>query len=127
MESIEKFLGKLKEARKEKGYSHENMAHELDISQGAYTNIENNSLKLTIERFLKIAAILDKPTYYFFEATPNNVYNNNTLAEHSITYQQVQNLYQENKETHSKLVESYEVAIRNQKEEIAFLRGLVGK
>jgi|SRR5690606_28462748 len=127
MENIEKVLEKLREARKEKGYSHENMAHELNISQGAYTNIEKNESKLSVERLLKIAEILEKPTYYFFEAKPNNVYYNQPMAENSIGMQNIDNLYQENKETYNKLTESYEAAIKNLKEEIAFLRELVKK
>jgi transcriptional regulator with XRE-family HTH domain len=43
METIEKVLEKLKEARKEKGFSHENRAGELDISQAAYTDIKKTS------------------------------------------------------------------------------------
>ena len=42
MENIEKVLEKLKIARKEKGYSHDNMASELGISQASYTNLEKN-------------------------------------------------------------------------------------
>lgn len=124
MENIEKVLEKLKIARKEKGFSHENMAAELDISQAAYTNLEKNESKLTVERLLKISEILEKPTYYFFEANPNNIYNQ-TFSDNS--YGHIDNLYQDNKEVNSKLADSYESSINNLKEEIAFLRGLVKK
>lgn len=124
MEAIEKVLEKLKIARKEKGFSHENMAMELDISQGAYTNIEKNESKLSVERLIKIAEILEKPTYYFFEASPNNIYNQQN-SDNAIGH--IDNLYQENKETYAKLTESYEATIKNLKEEIAFLRELVRK
>ena len=43
MENIDKVLEKLQETCKEKGYSHENMVHELHISQGAYTNLEKTN------------------------------------------------------------------------------------
>lgn len=125
MEQVEKVLEKIKEARKLKGLSHENMAAELGISQAAYTNIEKNESKLTIERFLKITEILEKPTYHFFESSPNNIYYNQPTAEHAIGYQQ--NLYQENKDTQAKLAETYEASIQNLKEEIAFLRELSAK
>ena len=123
MESIEKVLEKLKIARKEKGYSHENMATELDISQAAYTNLEKNESKLTVERLLKISEILEKPTYYFFEANPNNIYNQ-TFSDSAVGGH-IENLYQNNKETQNKLTDSYESNIKNLKEEIAFLRSLV--
>ncbi|MFT4062631.1 MAG: helix-turn-helix transcriptional regulator [Edaphocola sp.] len=122
MENIEKVLEKLKEARKEKGYSHENMAAELGISQGAYTNLEKNHSSLTVERLIKISEILEKPTYYFFEATPNNIYNQN-FSDNS--YGHIDNLYQENKEIYHKLSESYEATINNLKDEVAFLRKMV--
>lgn len=127
MEDINKVLEKLKEARKEKGFSHENMASELGISQASYTNLERNEAKLSVERLLKISEILEKPTYYFFEANPNNIYYNQPMAENSIGMQHIDNLYQENKDTNTRLVSSYESSIANLKEEIAFLRNLVKK
>lgn len=122
MESIDKVLEKVKIARKEKGYSHENMAAELNISQAAYTNIEKNDAKLSVERLLKISEILEKPTYYFFETSPNNIYNQQN-SDNSIGH--IDNLYQDNKDAYQKLVESYETSIKNLKEEVAFLRKLV--
>jgi len=123
MEHIEKVLEKLKEARKEKGYSHENMAAELGISQAAYTNIEKKQSNLTVERLIKIAEILEKPTFYFFEANPNNVFNQ-TIAENAIG-NQAKEIYQENKEVYHKLSDSYETTIQNLKDEVSFLRKLV--
>lgn len=122
MESIDKVLEKVKIARKEKGYSHENMAAELNISQAAYTNIEKNDAKLSVERLLKISEILEKPTYYFFETSPNNIYNQQN-SDNPIGH--IDNLYQDNKDAYQKLVESYETSIKNLKEEVAFLRKLV--
>jgi transcriptional regulator with XRE-family HTH domain len=110
-------------ARKEKGYSHENMAIELGISQAAYTNIEKNESKLTVERLIKISEILEKPTYYFFEISPHNIYNQHN-TDNAIGH--IDNLYQDNKETQARLVQSYEAAIQNLKEEVAFLRSLLG-
>jgi hypothetical protein len=40
-------------------------------------------------------------------------------------YQKIENLHQQNKETHARLVESYEASIKNLKEEITLLRELV--
>jgi len=125
METMKKVLEKLKEARKEKGFSHENMAMELGISQGAYTNIENSESKLTVERLLKISQILEKPVYYFFETNPNNIYNQQN-SDNAIGYI-VENLHQDNKEAYTKLSEAYEANLKDLKEEVAFLRKIAEK
>ncbi len=52
---MEKIINKIREIRKDRGYSHEYMAHLLDISQVAYSKIEKNETKLTVERLFKIA------------------------------------------------------------------------
>lgn len=103
------------------------MAAELNISQGAYTNLEKSDSKLTVERLIKIAEILEKPVFHFFEANPNNIYYNQPMAEHSIGMQQIENLYQGNKDIYNKLTESYETTIQNLKDEVAFLREMVKK
>ena len=122
MDNIERVLEKLKIARKEKGFSHENMAAELGISQAAYTNLEKNNSNLTVERLIKISKILERPTYYFFEANPNNIYNQQN-SDNPIGH--IENQYQENKDVYQKLTESYETSIKNLKEEILFLRKMV--
>ena len=124
MENIEKVLEKLRTARNERGYSHEAVAYDLGISQAAYSNLENNHTKLTVERLLTLAKLLDKPIYYFFESFPNNVYNQN-FSDNS--YGHIENLHQENKDAHADLVKSYEEMVRHLKEEIEFLRGMVKK
>ncbi len=121
MESIEKVLVKLKEARKEKGLSQENMAIELGISQGAYTNIENNESKLTVERLLQIAQILEKHVFSFFELVPFPLFNQDAIKNPK-DYQTLQTIYQENKETLNKLLSSYEERIKELQQEVNFLR-----
>ncbi|NAW52033.1 helix-turn-helix domain-containing protein [Elizabethkingia argentiflava] len=119
MDPVEKILERIKEARKEYGYSHENMAHELGISQAAYTNLEKNESKLTVERLLAIASILKKPPYHFLDGTPQNIYNQQN-TDNVIGHQE--NIYKENKEMLEKLVLSYESRIEELKDEILFLR-----
>lgn len=98
------------------------MAHELGISQAAYTNLEKNESKLTVERLINISDILKKPTYEFFDGTPQNIYNQNqnTDNDHVINHQQ--NTYNESKEILNKLITSFEERIKTQQEEIEFLR-----
>lgn len=57
---------KIKKYRKSKGYSHENMANDLGISQAAYTNLENGNTQLTVERLMHIAHILERDLVDFF-------------------------------------------------------------
>ncbi|MDV2447788.1 transcriptional regulator [Elizabethkingia anophelis] len=126
MDTVEKILNKIKEARKEYGYSHENMAHELGISQAAYTNLEKNESKLTVERFLTIAEILKKSPFSFFDDSEKSVYNqHNQNTEQSISHQE--NFYKEDKEVLEKLLFSYESRIAELKNEIDFLREQVKK
>jgi len=65
MTTIEEVLNKIKTYRKDKGYSQEYMAFKLDISQAAYTNIENQTSKLSVERLIEIADILGQPLSVF--------------------------------------------------------------
>lgn len=67
MITIEEILLKIKICRKDNGYSHEYMAYKLDVSQAAYTNIENQTSKLSVERLIQIAEILGQPISGFFE------------------------------------------------------------
>ena len=66
MTTVETVLNKIKTYRKDKGYSQEYMAFKLDISQAAYTNLENQTSKLSVERLIQIAEILGQPLSGFF-------------------------------------------------------------
>jgi transcriptional regulator with XRE-family HTH domain len=116
-ESIEKILKKIKDTRKLKGLSHENMAVELNISPSAYNKLERRETTLSLERLLKIKQILDLSFSDLFDINSGDVYHQD-LKEQSIGT--VQNLYQENKEITEKLIKS-------QQDEIIFLRELINK
>lgn len=125
METIEKVLDKISSTRKKKGLSHENMAFELGISQAAYTNMERNESKLTVERLIRISAVLDKPIYHFFEVSPQNIFHQN-VQEAGYGYQQnFENLYQDNKENCKKLEASYQQTIKMLEEQVSFLKNLL--
>jgi transcriptional regulator with XRE-family HTH domain len=112
------------EKRKEKGYSLDNMAEELEISTPAYTKIEKQETKLTFERLLQIQNLLDIPLQDLLDIQVESVYHQNLQAQ-SVGYQAgVQNLYQENKETTQKLVQILEQEIEHLKSEIEFLRDI---
>jgi transcriptional regulator with XRE-family HTH domain len=118
-ETIEKVVSKLVEKRKEKGFSLENMAHELGLSVSAYNKIEKQETKLTFERLLQIQILLDVPFQELLDIK-GEVYNQH-LSDQSIGYQAgVQHLHQENKEIMNEFIKSLQ-------EEIIFLKTLIQK
>lgn len=56
---IDKILTNIKEFRKQKGFSNEVMAMELNVSAAAYRKIEFNQTKLTVEKLFNIAKVLE--------------------------------------------------------------------
>ncbi len=116
-DSVEKILKKIRETRKLKGLSHENMAFELDMSPSAYNKLERSETTLSLERLLKIRQILDLPYSDLFEIKTGDTFNQD-LKDNAVGY--VKHLYQENKEITEKLIET-------QQSEIQFLRELLAK
>lgn len=114
---MENILEKIKEHRKKKGYSYENMAHELNTSPAAYRKIEMNQTKLTVERLMQISTILEAKIEDLMDIKADKIYNQE-LKDNSIGHQEVQNLYHENKETNEKFISALQ-------EEIKFLRKLL--
>ena len=108
--------------RKNKGISHEAMALNLGISQTAYTKLERNETKLTIDRLYKIAEILEVKIEDLLNPESKSfhqeIYNNESVT--AISQQQVVNLYQESKEVYEKLINSKD-------EQIALLKDLMEK
>ncbi len=116
---MEKIINKIKEIRKDKGYSHEYMAHLLEISQVAYSKIEKNETKLTVERLYKIAEILETKIEDVLDIKADKVYKQD-LKDNSIGHQEIQNMYQYNKEVYEKLITSKD-------EQIELLKSLLDK
>jgi transcriptional regulator with XRE-family HTH domain len=116
---MENVLEKIKNYRKDKGYSHEYMAHELNISQAAYSKIEKNETKLTVERLYKIAEILETKIEDVLDIKADKIYNQNNNENGTfVGHQEIQNMYQDNKEVYDKLIASKD-------EQIAFLKELL--
>ena len=116
---MEKIINKIREIRKDRGYSHEYMAHLLDINQVAYSKIEKNETKLTVERLFKIAEILEAKIEDILDIKADKVYKQD-LKDNSIGHQEIQNMYQDNKEVYEKLIASKD-------EQIALLKSLLDK
>jgi len=117
-EKIEKVIQNIANARAKKGYTYENMAHELSITPAAYRKIEIGETKLTIERLFLISEILNTSLADLLEI--DRVFQQ-TNTENAVGYQQqVLNLYQDNKDVYKKLLQSKD-------EQIALLKSLLGK
>jgi transcriptional regulator with XRE-family HTH domain len=116
---MEKIINRIKEIRKEKGISHEAMAFDLGISQVAYSKIEKNETKLNVDRLYKIAEILDTKVSNLLGLEVNKIYQQE-FKDNSHNYQEVQNLYQENKDVYQQLIKAKD-------EQIALLKELLSK
>lgn len=104
---MKNILNKFKELRLKKGYSHEYMGHELKISQVAYSKIERNETKLSIERFFKIAEILEVSIADILEIQPENqMYSADNL-------QKISTFYQENNDKSERIDQLYGAIIKD--------------
>ena len=112
--NVENILKKIRETRKLKGLSHENMAFELDMSPSAYNKLERSETILSLERLLKIKHILNLPFSDLFDIKTGDVYHQD-LKDGSIG--SVRNLYQE---TNDKFIDSLQT-------EVQFLRDQLNK
>lgn len=116
-------LERIKKIRKERGYSHEYIASELNISQVAYSKLEKNETKLTVERLYKLSEILETPVADLLEVDAKNVFHQNNNDKGTfIGNQDIQNLYQENKEKTEKLIYLYEERLKDKDALIEQLR-----
>ncbi|MCL2097632.1 MAG: helix-turn-helix domain-containing protein [Bacteroidales bacterium] len=118
-ETVNKIVNKIREIRKQKGYSNEAMAIDLGISTSAYNKMERMEASISLERFIKIREILEVPYSDFFEFSGKNVYQQD-LNDNSIGHYEVQTLYQENREVYEKLLAAKD-------EQIAFLKSMLEK
>ena len=123
---MESIVEKIKDIRKRKGFSHEYMAHQLEMSQPAYSKIEKNETVLSVDRLFKIAEILETPVVDILDINPNTLYNQ-TLNDNAIIYQNFDNLYQENKEKSEKIEQLYESRLKDKDALIAQLQKMLEK
>lgn len=105
-------IEKIKQVRLDKGYSHDYIAHELDISQAAYSKLEKNETKLTVERLYRLSEILETPVVDLLEVDAKNIYNQD-VKDQGVGYQGIENLYQENKEKTDKIILLYEERLKD--------------
>ncbi|WP_396193233.1 helix-turn-helix domain-containing protein [Flavobacterium sp.] len=124
---MEEVLSKIKEYRKKKGFSYENMAHELNTSASAYRKIELNQTKLTVERLVQIAQILEAKIEDLLDLKANSEFNQ-TNNENATGYQQqIENYFQENKEKYEKIEQLYESRLKDKDAMIEQLQKIIEK
>ncbi|GIM52919.1 transcriptional regulator [Capnocytophaga cynodegmi] len=114
----------IRKIREQKGFSQEYLANELNISQASYARLENQETKITIDRLLQIAKVLDTEITELFNDNKINIQSQTYNAE-AYGNGYVQNLVIENKETVNKLVESYKERLKEKDEQIDFLKSLL--
>jgi transcriptional regulator with XRE-family HTH domain len=109
---MEKITEKIKEYRKKKGYNYEIMAHEMKISTAAYRKIETNQTKLTVDKLYQIAEIIEAKIEDLLDIQADKIYHQ-TNNDNAVGYQEVQNLYQDNKEKSEKIELLYESRLKD--------------
>ena len=114
---MEKIIKKINEIRTRKGFSYENMAHDLDLSVSAYRKIETGETKLTVERLVDISKILETPLDEFLDVNSQKNFNQE-IKEQSTGFQGVDNrVYNEYSEVSKKLIATYEKQIEELRSE----------
>ena len=125
---MEIVIEKIKDIRKKKGYSHEYMAHQLNMSQPAYSKIENSETKLSVDRLFEISEILETPIEGFLDINPNTIYHQNNNDNGTfIGHQEVENLYQDNIETTEIIALLYETKLQDKNDMIVELKKIIEK
>ena len=123
-ETVNKIVNKIRDIRKQKGYSNEVMAMDLGISTSAYNKMERMEASISLERFIRIREILDVPYSEFFDSTVKSVYQQD-LKDNSVGHYEVQTLYQENREVYEKLIVAKDEQIASKNEQIALLKSML--
>lgn len=80
-------IDKIAYYRKQKGYTYENIANELNITPAAYRKVEIGQTTLSVERLINISEILKIPLITFFDLENE---------ESSATYNKQENLMEQN-------------------------------
>ncbi len=109
---------KIRKVRELKGYTQDYMAGKLEMSQRAYSKIENNDIKLDWGRIEDISKILEIEPLDLVSFDDNLVFNN---CSQSGKANVIHNNFP------AELKKSYEDRIEHLQNEVLFLRGLLEK
>ncbi|WP_294299762.1 helix-turn-helix transcriptional regulator [uncultured Chryseobacterium sp.] len=124
---MEKIIEKIAQQRSKKGYTFENMAHELDITPAAYRKIETGETKLSVERLMKISEILEEDLSTFLDMNSKNTIHSLSNEGSGNGYVETINndykdIIKDIKEAYDKLIRSKDEQISLLKEQLAFLK-----
>lgn len=114
----------IRRIREQKGFSQKYLADRLDISQASYARLKNEETKITVDRLLKIAEILETEILDFFNVMKSGI---QTQNNYDSSYGYIQNLTIENKDMVQKIIDLYEIRLKEKDEQIAFLKSLLDK
>lgn len=109
---------KIRKVRELKGFTQDFMAGKLEMSQRAYSKIENNDIKLDWGRIEDISKILDIEPFDLVSFDDSLVFNNCTQSG---KFQTFHNNFP------PELKKSYEDRVNHLEKEVLFLRGLLEK
>lgn len=110
---------KLKKIRELKNFTQEYMATKLDMSQSGYGKIERDETEISYQKLEKIAEV--------FGIKVEDIINFNEKLVFNVMHNQTGNGYVINQGISDKEKELYDQIIAQQKDEIAYLRGLIEK
>lgn len=124
---MEKIIEKITQQRSKKGYTFENMAHELNITPAAYRKIETGETKLSVERLMKISEILNEDLSNLLDiSNKNTIHNLSNEGDGNGYVETINNDYKDVindiKDTYDKLIKSKDEQILLLKEQITFLK-----
>lgn len=116
----EKQIGtRIKNLREEKNYSQTYLSQRLGLSQKAYSKIENNETRLSVDNLLKIAEVLETSINKILDVDSGTVYNNySTHNGEGIVI---------HKTTSDKIIDLYDKLLKSKDDEIATLKELLNK
>jgi transcriptional regulator with XRE-family HTH domain len=104
---------KIRILREEKGFSQENLASALDITQSNYARLEKDDNRISVPRLIIIAKTLETTVTELVGEKPNTVVNQNTQRD---AFAYFQSTFQSDKEH-----------IQTLKDEIEYLKKMVDK
>ncbi len=113
---------KIKRLRKSKGFSQDDMAEKLHISQSAYARIESGESSSWIHYVEKLSEIFEiKPENFLTDET-NNLEQENTDQKGGMAFQFVGTINTINSLS-EKIIEVYEERIKELKEQVHYWKG----
>lgn len=118
METNTKELGtRIKNLREERNYSQDYLAQKLGITQKAYSKIETNQTRLSVDNLFKIAEALETSINKILDNDGSTIYNNySTHNGEGIVI---------HKTTSEKILELYEKLLKSKEDEISALKELL--